>query len=267
MSRIGLVAGEGKLPAVFSHVAKKKGDKVIAFGIKGVTDEGLEHCVDKMHWLKWGSLQKVALLFVTERIGKIVLLGKVRKEIFFKKEKELDEASKKILDKISTKKDYSILNEVTGFLKKFGVEVLDSTVYLSEFIPERGVLTERRPTKEESSDIEYGKDIALTLSGFDIGQTVIVKDRTVVALEAMEGTDETIARAGALTAGGFVAVKMARPKQDMRFDVPLVGLDTLKALIRAGGKVLALEAGKTLLIDRDEVIALADEKDISVVIV
>lgn len=267
MSRIGLVAGEGKLPTIFSRVAKKKGDKVIAFGLKGVTDEGLRHYVDKMHWLEWGSLQKAALLFVTERIGKIILLGKVRKEMFFAKEKEMDESSKKILDKISTKKDYAILNEVAGFLKKFGIEILDSTVYLSEFIPEKGVLTKRHPAKEESTDVEYGKDIAMALAGFDIGQTVIVKDRTVVALEAMEGTDETIIRAGSLMSGGFVVVKMARPKQDMRFDVPLVGLDTLKALIKAGGKVLALEAGKTFLIDKNEVIALADEKGVSIVII
>lgn len=267
MERIGLLAGEGALPMIFSRVAKEKGDTVIAFGLKGVTAPELETHVHKMHWLDWGSLQKALLLLATERIKKVIMLGKLKKEVFFKNDKNLDTAAKKILEKLRDKKDYSIFNEVSKLLGSLGVEVMDSTTYLKELIPQKSTLTKREPIKDEWEDIDYGRNVAKELSRFDIGQTVAVKDKTIIALEAMEGTDATILRAGSLVSGGFAVVKVARPDQDMRFDVPLVGLDTLKWLIKAGGKVLALEEKKTLLIDRGKVVKLADEKDISIVII
>lgn len=267
MARIGLVAGEGKLPMIFSRFAKEKGDTVIGFGLKGVTDPDLDRYVDKMHWLDWGALQKALLLLVTERVKKVIMLGKIKKDILFKGDEGLDAKARKIMDKLADKKDYAILNEVGSVLKKMGVEVIDSTTYLKELIPSKGTLTKREPTESEWADINYSRDIAKKMSGFDIGQTMVVKDKTVIAVEAMEGTDAAIARSKPLTQGGFVVVKVARPDQDMRFDVPLVGVDTLRALIDAGGKVLALEEKKTLLIDREELIKLADEKDVSVVII
>jgi len=265
MARIGLIAGEGKLPMVFSLVAKDKGDTVIAFGLKGVTDESIKEHVHKMHWLEWGGLQKGAMLLIAERINKIIMLGKLKKELVFKSGHNLDEESKKILDTMNDKKDYAILNGVTKFLNKMGIEVIDSTTYLKELIPSRGTLTKREPTEAEWEDIKYGRDVAKTLSGFDIGQTVAIKEKTVIAIEAMEGTDETIARAGVLVKDGFSVIKVARPNQDMRFDVPLVGMDTLKALIKANGKILALEEKKTLVMDREELVKLADEKGISII--
>ena len=267
MARIGLVAGEGKLPIVFSQLAKAKGDTVIAFGLKGITSPELERHVDKLHWIPWGSLQKAILLLATERIRKIIMLGKIKKGILFNDEKALDKDAQKILDKIKDKKDYAILNEVNNVLSKLGVEILDSTTYLKDLIPSRGTLTKREPSQKEWDDINYGKDVAKKLSGFDIGQTIVVKDKAVIAVEAMEGTDEVIARSGRLVNGGFVAVKVARPDQDMRFDVPLVGLETVKTLAGSGGTTLALEADKTLLMDKEEIIKLADAKNISIVII
>ena len=267
MARIGLVAGEGKLPIVFARVAKAKGDTVIAFGLKGITSPDLEQHVDKLHWVPWGSLQKAALLLVTERIKRIIMLGKIKKDILFNSTEELDANAKKIFDKIKDKKDYAVLNGIKDFLNKFGVEVIDSTTYLKELIPSRGTLTRREPSKEEWDDINYGKDVAKAMSGFDIGQTIVVKEKTVIAVEAVEGTDETIARSSRLVKGPFVVIKVARPNQDMRFDVPLVGLETVKTLADSGGKALALEADNTLLMDREDVIRFADEKDISIVII
>lgn len=267
MARIGLVAGEGKLPMVFSRVAKDKGDTVIAFALKGVTSPDLEGYVDKIHWIPWGSLQKAILLLATERIRKIIMLGKIKKDILFKDEGALDKDAKSMLDKIKDKKDYAILNEINNILSKLGVEILDSTTYLKDLIPSKGTLTKREPSESEWADINYGRDVAKKLSGFDIGQTIVVKEKAVIAVEAMEGTDQTIARSGKIVAGGFVVVKVARPDQDMRFDVPLVGLDTIKTLAASGGKILALEAGKTLLMDKPEIIKLADEKNISIVII
>ena len=267
MARIGLVAGAGKLPIVFAAVARQKGDTVIAFGLKGITSPDLEKHVSKLHWVPWGSLQKAIFLLATERIKKIVMLGKVKKDVLFKDDAALDKDARSMMDKLKDKKDYAVLNGINDILSKFGVEVLDSTTYLKELIPSRGVLTKREPSQEELADIDYGKDVAKALSGFDIGQTITIKDKTVIAVEAIEGTDETIMRSGRLVSGGFVVVKVARPDQDMRFDVPLVGLDTVKALADSGATALALEADKTLLMDREEIIKLANEKNISIVII
>ncbi len=267
MARIGLVAGEGKLPIAFAKVAKAKGDTVIAFGLRGVTDEKLADHVAKMHWLDWGALQKGLLLLAMERIRHIVMLGKLKKELFFKDAASMDDETKSMLQKMGDKKDYALMNKAAAILSKVGVEVMDSTAYLRDLIPAKGVLTKRAPTEAEERDIDYGQSVAKALSGFDIGQTLIVKEKTVIAVEAMEGTDEVIQRAGRLVQGGFVAVKVARPDQDMRFDVPLVGIGTLKAIVEAGGSVVALEADKTLLMDRDEVIRLADERNIAIVVI
>lgn len=266
MARIGLVAGEGRLPIVFAGVAKARGDTVIGFGVKGITSDELERHVDRMHWLEWGSFQKGLLLLATERIRKIVMLGKIKKELFFKGNDKLDEKARKTIESLKQdKKDYSILNGIKSVFGKLGMEVLDSTTYMKDLIPAAGTLTKREPSQEEAADIEYGKTVAKTLSGYDIGQTIAVKNKTVIAVEAMEGTDEAITRAGTLVKDGFVVIKVARPDQDMRFDVPLVGLETLRAVISAGGTALALEAGKTLLIDKEEIVKLADEKSVSIV--
>ena len=267
MSRIGLLAGSGKLPIVFSKTARAKGDTVIAFALKGVTEDRLKEEVDKVHWLGWGDYAKALLLLATERIGKVIMLGKMEKSALIKKEDRLDTASKKPLGLLQDKKDYTILNEVTKVLTSMGIEVLDVRAYIEDLIPAKGLLTRSAPTEGERSDIEYGREAALQLSMFDIGQTVAVKDRAVIAVEAVDGTDATIERAGRLIGGGFVVVKTARPDQDMRLDVPLAGPGTLRALIEAKGRVLAMEGGKTILMDKDEVIKLADENNISVVII
>ena len=267
MARIGLIAGEGKLPLIFLRAAKEKGDTVIAFALKGVTDPELERHADKIHWIEWGKWQKGLLLLAMERIKKIVMLGKLKKESFFKDDRELDPEAKSLMEKLGDKKDYAILNEVTKAFGKLGMEVIDSTTYMKDLIPSVGILTKTKPTPYQEEDINFAVRVAKELSRFDIGQTVAVKDKTVIAVEAMEGTDATIIRAGTLTRGGFIVVKMARPDQDMRFDVPLVGLSTLEAMIRSGGEILALESGKTLLMDKKEVISLADEKGIVITVV
>jgi len=267
MARIGLVAGGGKLPIIFSDIAKANGDEVIAFGIKGITDAELEKRVDKIHWLVWGDLKKAMMLLLMERIKRIVLLGKISKEMVFKETDNLDKEAKAVMGKIGDKKDLSILGGVAVALKKVGVVVVDPTVYLKTLVPSKGVLTQHEPSEAEMADVKYGLEIARELARFDIGQTIAVKDKTVIAVEAADGTDETISRAGKLVKGGFVVVKVARPEQDMRFDIPLIGPDTLSSIERAGGTVLALESSKTFIIDKEELIKRADANDISVVIV
>lgn len=267
MARLGLVAGEGKLPIIFALAAREAGETVIAFGLKDVTDKELERHVAKMHWLEWGGLQKGLFLLAMERLGKLVMLGKIRKDLFFRNEDKLDAKARQAVTSASGKKDYAILTEVAKLFAKIGIEVVSPAGYLGKLIPQKGCLTHRAPSAAEEADIAYGRTVAQALAGYDIGQTVVVKDKTVIAVEAAEGTDETVRRAGTLSRIGFVAVKMARPDQDMRFDIPLVGLDTVKALALAGGAAIALEAEKTLLIEREEIVAFADEKNLSIVVI
>ncbi|MDO8535603.1 MAG: UDP-2,3-diacylglucosamine diphosphatase LpxI [Candidatus Omnitrophota bacterium] len=267
MARIGLVAGHGELPLIFARKAKEKGDTVIALGLKGSTSEELEKYVEKIYWFEWGDLKKAMLLAVTQRLRRIALLGKIDKDILFRDKSKLDDESKKIVSSSGGKKDYNILKGVANLVKTVGIEIIDPTPYLEELIPVKGVLTKRSPTKEEEQDIEYGRKIALELARFDVGQTVIVKDKTVIALEAVEGTDDTIQRAGKLVDGGFTVVKMARPDQDARFDVPLVGPETIKAIAQNKGKVLALEQKRTFLMNKEESIRIADDSGLSIIVI
>jgi Uncharacterized protein conserved in bacteria len=267
MARIGLVAGQGELPLIFARKAKEKGDTVIALGLKGSTSEELEKYVEKIYWFEWGDLKKAMLVAVTQRLRRIALLGKINKEIVFKDSGNLDAESKKIMSSSGGKKDYNILKGVANLVKTVGIEIIDPTPYLEELIPEKGVLTKRAPTKEEELDIEYGRKVASELARFDIGQTVIVKEKTVIALEAVEGTDETIRRAGKLVDGGFTVVKMARPDQDARFDVPLVGPRTIQTIVESKGKVLALEQKKTFLMNREEAIKIANDSGLSIIVI
>jgi DUF1009 family protein len=266
MARIGLVAGAGELPVVFAKKAKEKGDTVIALALKGVTAEELSQYAEKVHWFDWGDLKKAMLLAVTERLRKIALLGKIKKEILFKDSDKFDEESKEIVKKAGGKKDYAILKGIANLVRTVGIEIIDPTPYLEELVPSKGVLTKRSPTASEKADIEYGREVASDLAKFDIGQTVVIKDRTVIALEAAEGTDETVSRAGRLIGGGFTVVKMARPDQDARFDIPLVGLDTIKNIIASKGSVLALQEKKTFLMNREEAVSLANSHNISILV-
>ncbi|MDD5173859.1 MAG: UDP-2,3-diacylglucosamine diphosphatase LpxI [Candidatus Omnitrophica bacterium] len=267
MARIGLVAGYGELPLIFARKAKERGDTVIALGLKGSTSEDLEKYVEKIYWFEWGDLKKALFIAVTQRLRRIALLGKIDKAILFKNSGKLDEESNKIIKSSGGKKDYNILKGVADLVKTAGIEIIDPTPYLEEMIPVKGILTKRVPTGEEELDIEYGRKIASELARFDIGQTIIVKDKTVIALEAVEGTDETIQRAGKLVDGGFTVVKMARPAQDARFDVPLIGPDTVKTIVQNKGKVLALEEKKTFLMDKEEVVKIADESGLSIIVI
>lgn len=267
MSKIGLVAGYGELPVIFAKEAKKRGETVIALGLKGVTSEELAGFVEKVYWFEWGDLKKALMLAVTERLHRIALLGKIKKEKLFKESGSFDEESKKLIKLSGGKKDYAILKQIANLVKTVGIEVMDPTPYLQELVPLKGNITKRALLASEKEDIEYGAVVARELAKFDIGQTVVIKDKTVIALEAAEGTDETIKRAGALVDGGFTVVKMARPDQDARFDIPLVGPDTVKAVIANKGSVLALQEKKTLLMHKEEAILLADSANISIVVV
>lgn len=265
MGRIGLIAGGGKLPIIFAKRAKEKNVKVIGFAIKEMALPELSKACDRMHWLSIDQIKKFLFLVFIERIKKIVLLGKVDKAVIYKLIKGNREAAS-YLKNFEDKSDYTILKRVTEEFQKRGIEVIDGLEFLSDLLPSKGVLTKRKPTEREFEDIMFGMKIAKEITKLDISQTVVIKDKAVVGVEGMEGTNETIERSAKLCGRDFVVVKVARPGQDMRFDVPTVGPETITTIANYGGKVLAIEQNLMFVVDKDRCISIADESDISIVV-
>lgn len=265
MEKIGLIAGNRRFPFVFSEAAKRKGYYIVAIAIKGDTSIRLKSLVDKIYWISLGEFRRVFEIFKNEGVKKIIMAGQISPLKIFSKEIEKDEELKKLFGNIKNKKADTIFLAIAEKLRESGFELMDSTTFLEELLPKKGVLTSRTPTFGEWDDVYFGFDLAKEIAYLDIGQTVAVMDKAVVAVEALEGTDNLIRRAGMITRGGCVVVKVSKPKQDMRFDIPVVGLNTIKNLIKAGVTCLAIEAGKTLFIDRFESVALANKKRIAIV--
>jgi len=266
MDRIGIIAGSGKLPIVFAKEAKKKGVKIIGFAIKGMASPEFDSACDKVHKLNITEIKKFFLLLLMERIRRVVLLGKVDKKVIFNEIKDHEEAVK-TMEGSSDQNDYTILDRATEELKKRGVEVIDGLEYISSLLPSKGVLTGEPLSRREHEEMVFGLKIAKELARFDIGQTIVVKDKTVVSVEAMEGTDETIERAAKICKDGFTVIKVSRPHQDMRWDVPTIGPKTLELIAEHKGRVLAIEEKKTFLVEKEKCIEIAKKNNISIVIV
>lgn len=267
MERIGLIAGSGKFPLIFARAAKKQKGEVVAIAVRGETKPSLEGLVDRIYWVGLGELGKTIGIFKEEGITKAVMVGQVTPTLIFKDDITQDEEVKKLLESARDWRADSLLGEIAKRLKRAGITLINSTTYLSDLLPTKGIKTRRKPSKAQWDDIKFGRSIARKIAGLDIGQTVVVKEKAILAIEAIEGTDEAIKRGGALGNGEVVVVKVSKPKQDMRFDMPVVGPETVRSLIQAKASVLAIESEKTVLIDEQEVIKLADERGISIVVI
>ena len=211
------------------------------------------------------EFKRMLAIFQQEGINKAIMAGQINPRHIFKKDLSSDTELLKILSDIKDKKAETVFGAIASRLNSSGIELLDSTLFLADYLPARGILTKREPNFKEWEDIYFGLDIAKAIAFLDIGQTVAVKDKIVLAVEAFEGTNLTIMRAGRLSKGNIVIVKVSKPQQDKRFDIPVVGPLTLRFLIRAKASCLAIEAEKTLIIDKDECIALADNKGMTIV--
>ncbi|MBI5182411.1 MAG: UDP-2,3-diacylglucosamine diphosphatase LpxI [Nitrospirae bacterium] len=264
METIGLIAGDGQFPILFAEGVKKDGLRVVAVGLKDITNPILNDHVDKLHWIRVGQLGGLIKALKSEKIKKVVMAGKVPKTLMFTKIRP-DMRAVSLYIKLKDSKDDSILLGIVSELEKEGIMVEEPTRYLSYLLAEKGVITKKRPTKDEMRDIEFGFAIAKEMGRLDIGQTVVVKDRAVLAVEAIEGTDEAIKRGGELGRGGVVVIKAAKPKQDMRFDAPVIGLNTIRTLKEAKAAALCVEAGKTILLEKEEMIKLADREKICII--
>lgn len=265
IKRIGLIAGNGKFPILFARAARKQGIKVYAAAIKGDTSLLLRPFVDGMKWFKVSQLRDGFAYLKENGVKHVMMAGQVSQRNLFDPIVQADEEFKEFFDALKDRKTDTIFSAVADVLDKNGLEVLDSTLLLKAFLATEGVLTRREPTEKELADIEFGRIIAKAMGGLDVGQTVVVKEKAIVAIEAMEGTDQTILRGGRIAKDGAVVVKTSKPAQDLRFDVPVIGPRTIKHMIRSHCSCLGIEAGKTLLIDQDKFIALANKAKICVV--
>ena len=265
MYSLGLIAGRGNFPILFSQIAKKRGERIIAVGIRNDTSKILKRYIDKLYWIDITEFSKIFQIFEEENIEKVIMAGQVNPKILFDKRTTSDPLIKELLDNLREKKAETIFSAIVEKLNSKGIEVLDSTTHLSDYLPKKEVLTKRQPNFKEWEDIYLGMRTAKALGFLDIGQTVCMKEKCILAVEAFEGTDQTIKRAAKIGGKKIVVVKMARPFQDMRFDIPVVGLKTVKILAKVKAICLAIEAEKTLFLNRKEAVQLADRNQISIV--
>lgn len=264
MKKLGLIAGNGKFPLLFAEEAKRQGYRVVAVAHHGETEKAIDQAADDVTWLYVGQLGKIIRTFQRAGVTEAVMAGGIRKVKLFGNFRP-DFHGARFLAKLKSREDDALLRGVANELEADGIRILESTFCLSHIIPGAGVLTQRKPRREEWEDIALGVRIAKEIGRLGIGQTVVVKDQVVVAVEAVEGTDEAIKRGAALAKSGCVVVKVSKPQQDLRFDVPAVGVDTIDLLRQVGGVVLAVEAGKTILLQKENLLSRADSHGISVV--
>ncbi|MGD9849862.1 MAG: LpxI family protein [Nitrospirales bacterium] len=261
--RIGLIAGNGRFPIIFAENVRRLGYWVSAIAHVGETLPELESHVDTIHWLKVGQFTKVLRAFQEDGIHQAVMLGGVSKtHIFTTLRPDLRALS--ILSRIKHWKDDAILRAIAGELEQEGITIRESTFGLQGILADTGVLSHRAPSKKEEEDIRYGWNILETIGPLDIGQCVVIKDQVVVAVEAVEGTDEAILRGGKLAGKGAVVVKRTKPHQDLRFDLPAVGPRTIDHMVTVQATVLAVEAGRTVLLDREHLVERACQSNIAI---
>jgi DUF1009 family protein len=304
--RYGLIAGNGKFPLLVAEGARRAGDSLSVAAIHEETDPIIERLADRVEWVGIGQLGKMIRFFKDEGVEQAIMAGQVRHVQIFSRAVP-DARMLKLLWKLPRRNTDSLIGAIANELQSEGIELIDSTRFMQDYLAKVGTLTERQPDERERGDIEYALGIAKEIAGLDLGQTIVVRSKACVAIEAMEGTDATIRRAGELTrvgpeapalhgdaeattaakpsgvglglasllrgkradlAGGrLTVVKLAKPDQDMRFDVPVTGLPTIETMIAAGATCLCISAGKTLMFDRAEMLALANRNAITIIAV
>jgi len=262
--KIGLIAGNGNFPFLVIEGAHRAGATVAVAAIREETDPAIETIADRFTWVGIGQLGKMLRFFKDEGVDKAIMAGQVKHVQIFSRAIP-DMRMLKMLLRLPRRNTDALIGAVANELASEGIELIDSTHLLKDQLPEEGPLTRRIPDDREKSDLEYGLEIAKEIARLDLGQTIVVRDRACVAIEAMEGTDAVIRRAGELVRGRLTVVKLAKPDQDMRFDVPVVCVPTIESMIQAHATCLCLTAGKTLIFDRYETIKLADKNKIAIV--
>jgi DUF1009 family protein len=267
--RLGLIAGNGRFPFLVLDAARGAGYDVTVIAIKEEAFPDLESVAARppaapLHWISLGQLGKCISLLKSAGISQAVMAGQVKHTKLFA-DIVPDMTLLGVVMRLKSKNTDAIISGIADVLRDNGIELVNSTAFLTPLLAKEGVLTARAPTADERADLEFGYRIADSIAGLDIGQTIAVKSAAVVAVEAMEGTDMVIARAGQLAGSGARIIKVAKPNQDMRFDVPVVGVPTIEVMKEAGATVLSVDADRTLMIDGDAIIKAADQAGITIV--
>jgi DUF1009 family protein len=267
--KLGLIAGNGRFPFLVLDAARAQGHDVTIIAAKEEAFPDLDAAAARhgaaIHWVSLGQLGKCIKLLTEAGVSRAVMAGQVKHTKIFAGGIIPDLTLLGVMKQLLSKNTDGLIGAVANVLRDHGIELIDSTSLLQPLLARPGVLTRRPPTEDEQKDFAFGYRMADAIAGLDIGQTVAVKHQAVVAVEAMEGTDEVIARAGQLAGRGVVIVKVAKPKQDMRFDVPVIGVATMEAMRAAGATALSIDAGRALVLDGDAVFAAANDADIAVV--
>ena len=276
--RYGLIAGNGRFPFMVVEGARRAGVPLSVAAIREETDPSIEHEVERLTWVGVGQLGKMIRFFKGEGVEKAIMAGQVKHVQIFSRAVP-DARMLKMLLKLPRRNTNSLIGAIAQELASEGIDLIDSTYFLRDQLPAAGTLSQRKPNAAERADVEYGLEIAREMAQLDLGQTIVVRGKACVAIEAMEGTDATIRRAGELlrgkearkkirlTSGALTVLKLSKPDQDMRFDVPVVGVPTIETMVEAGATCLCLSAGKTLMFDRDEMIRLAEKNKIAILAV
>ncbi len=262
--RIGLIAGNGRFPIIFADNVRKLGYHVSAVAHEGETEPELAGHVDRIHWIKIGQLSKLIKAFKEDKVHQAVMLGGIKKTHVFTTVRP-DFRTLALATRLALWKDDDILREFAKELEQEGIAICESTFGLEGILVEEGTLTARAPSEKEWEDIRYGWDVAHDIGRLDIGQCVVIKDRVVVAVEAVEGTDGAIKRGGDLAKDGAVVIKRSKPQQDLRFDLPAVGPRTIEVMASVKASALAVEAGRTILLDREIMLEKAKSARIAIV--
>ena len=261
---LGIIAGNGTYPFLVAESARKAGvRRIVAAAFTDETDPKLKNHVDEIHWMRVGQLGKLLSCFRDAGVRHALMAGQIAPKNLFALRP--DWKALLVITRLKRRNAETMFGAIADELAKVDVTVLPATSFLEEFVAPRGVIAGRAPTHREEADITFGFEIAKEMSRLDVGQTVVVKNGTVLAVEAFEGTNEAMKRGGALARKGAVMVKVAKPNQDLRFDVPVIGLETLHIASEANVRVIAIEAGQTLLLEKDAVIAFATKANVTVV--
>ena len=262
--KFGLIAGNGVFPFLVVEGARKQGASLVVAAIKEETDKSIEQIAEKVVWVGIGQLGKMISFFKNEGVERVIMAGQVKHIQIFSGAFP-DWRMAKMLYNLPRRNTDSLIGGIADELAKDNIELIDSTYFIKDNLAQTGVLSRRKPDETERGNIQYGLNIANEIARLDLGQTIVVRAKACVAIEAMEGTDATIRRAGELAKGRLTVVKVAKTNQDMRFDVPVVGVPTIEQMIKSGATCLSLTAGKTLIFDKEEMLNLANRSKIAVV--
>ena len=263
---IGLIAGQGEFPLLFAKAASSMKKDLVLFGVEGYTDKRVESFAKEVYYFALGALESLIALLKKAKVKQVVLAGHIPKKEIYNPLFHVDQTTRNFIDITANKGDDHILRAFQIFLKaRCGISVLDSRIFLKSIMASKGLMTQRPLTSDEEKDLRFGWGVAKGIGKMDIGQAVVVKNGVVLAVEALEGTDQAIKRGGQLGGGEVVVVKAAKPNQDLRFDLPCVGLETLESLKSVSSNVLGVEAGKTILLFKEDLIRKADEYGMSLV--